>query len=448
MSQTDKELNGVRGSMSSQTSVRDFNERMSVGIGSVTSRDQIIDPYSLVNPANYKKTRAGQAQYNSDLLQAQRYAEMQEAAYQEWYNSPEQQAIRDRAAGLNPDLLGLSDSEASNTEMNPNSPIAGQETNGQVAVNAIDSAVSVIQAAASLAALPAQFMQLPNIGKQGKLLDKQITGQQLTNESIALGNISSFEQTAHNAIADKFAAFHAAETAAGRSVDVAKWFGDDSNFADILPSYAPSDNPMYSHALSRVRTGSQKVLAEAYGLNEKAATNQSNFARLLANPWSDPDTLIMTAQFEPVMNAVFELEKMTLDFNKLSTDAKRQYVQAVDAQEAGKQFNRQLELENLIRGHQRVIESAKAYVYDNLRMTYENYPHSPAGFSASTMIMGQVPSSWQNFLAQYSASILTSVSSSNDDGSVVQDINESRSWTEYWLNEGGYKVKKGFSFGD
>lgn len=414
MSETDKYIgnnesnirSGTKQGKRSSADVGNFLDTMANPIGSVTSRDQIIDPYALVNPSNYKRTRAGQAQYNSDLAQAQRYAEMQEAAYQEWYESPEQQALRDREAGLNPDLLGLSDGEAADTEMNPNSPIAGQETNSQVASRVTDNIVGVISSVASLAALPGQFAQLPNIGKQGKLLDAQLAGQKLNNDAIALGNINAFEQVSHKAISDKFAAFHAAETAAGRAVDVASWFADDNNFADILPSYAPSDNPMYQNALARVRKGSQNILAEAYKSNEAAATNQSNFAKIISNPWYDDDTKIMSAQFAPIMDAIFELEKMTVDFNKKATDAKTKYVQAIDAEEAGLQFNRQLELENLIKGHQSVIEGAKRYVYENLKTIYETNPYSPAGFSASCMIMGHTPSGWSDFLTKYASSLL------------------------------------------
>ena len=65
MSQIDDDLIGTR--YRGRDAVTAFNEQMAQEIGSITSRDQIIDPYSLVNMANYRKTRAGMAQYNSDL---------------------------------------------------------------------------------------------------------------------------------------------------------------------------------------------------------------------------------------------------------------------------------------------------------------------------------------------------------------------------------------------
>ena len=395
------ELKGVKNS--GKQDVIDFNQVMSGDVGSVTSRDQFIDPYALVNPANYRKTRAGQAQYNSDLQQAQLYLEMQQAAYKEWYESPEQQAIRDREAGLNPDLLGLSDNEAGVAPQNPNSPIAGQETNGQVATRVVDSIVGVIGTAATLAGLP---MQITNIGKQNKLLDKQIEGAQLINDGYAISNVTAFEQTAHQAIASKVATAHSAALAAGKSFDVAAYFADDANFADILPSYAPSDNPMYANALARVRKGSESIMAEAFKTTGEKLDSQTKVARTLANPYVSDDTKLMVSQLAPVMEAVFEMEKLSLEFQKGVTETKMEFMDAVDPTAAGESFNIEQKYQALLKKHQSIIEGAKSYVYQNLKTIYETAPISPAGFSASCMILGQVPSGWQNFLTMYGSTLI------------------------------------------
>lgn len=403
MSQTDNELKGVK--KSGHQDVIDFNRVMSGDIGQVTSRDQFIDPYALVNPANYRKTRAGQAQYNSDLQQAQLYLEMQQAAYKEWYESPEQQAIRDREAGINPALVGLGDSEAGQAALNPSSPIADQETTGQVVTRSVDSISGLIGTAASLAALPIQFMQFP---KQMRLLDKQIEGAQLINEGQSIANITSFEQIAHQAIASKVATAHSAALAAGQSFDVAKYFADDSNFADIIPSYAPSDNPMYQNALARVRKGSESIMAEAYSTTADKLDSQTKVARVLANPYVSDDTKLMVAQLSPVMEKVFELEKITYDFQQKAAETKIEYMNAIDADKAGILFNQQQSYQTLLMKHQKIIESAKSLVYENLRTIYETSPVSPAGFSASCMILGQTPSGWQDFLTKYAASLIGS----------------------------------------
>ena len=399
MSQIDdnlkREVKGTK--LLGRDSVLSFNDQMAAPIGSVTSRDQIIDPYALVNPANYRKSRTGQAQYNSDLLQAQQYAERQEAAYQEWYNSPEQQAIRDREAGLNPDLVGLSGSEAADTEQNPNSPIAGQQTNGQLAIESINLVMSVVQTAASVATLA---QGIPNIGKQGKLLDSQIDAQNIAN-------VNSFEQIAHNAIASKFATFHAAETAAGRAVDVAKYFADDANFADILPSYAPSDSPMYQHALARVRKGSESVLASAYGTNADAAQNQQSFARLLANPYANSNTVVMSAILEPLMSAVFQMESYEAQYRSDAAKFKSDAMSGIDASETGEVWLDSQKQELRSKEFFNIIESAKAQVYQNLKDTYLKERYSPAGQTAQMLILGHYQSTLEGLLVNYITQLLS-----------------------------------------
>ena len=399
MSQIDdnlkREVKGTK--LLGRDSVLSFNDQMAAPIGSVTSRDQIIDPYALVNPANYRKSRTGQAQYNSDLLQAQQYAERQEAAYQEWYNSPEQQAIRDREAGLNPDLVGLSGSEAADTEQNPNSPIAGQQTNGQLAIESINLVMSVVQTAASVATLA---QGIPNIGKQGKLLDSQIDAQNIAN-------VNSFEQIAHNAIASKFATFHAAETAAGRAVDVAKYFADDANFADILPSYAPSDSPMYQHALARVRKGSESVLASAYGTNADAAQNQQSFARLLANPYANSNTVVMSAILEPLMSAVFQMESYEAQYRSDAAKFKSDAMSGIDATETGEVWLDSQKQELRSKEFFNIIESAKAQVYQNLKDTYLKERYSPAGQTAQMLILGHYQSTLEGLLVNYITQLLS-----------------------------------------
>ena len=384
---------------------------MNTPIGQVTSRDQIIDPYSLVDPAWYRKTRAGQADYNSDLKRAQLYAERQEAAYQEWYNSPEQQAIRDRAAGLNPDLTGLSGSEASDTAQDPNSPTAGMATNGQLALDSINTVMNAVQTAASVATLAAG---IPNIGKQGQLLNAQVDAQNIAN-------VNAFEQTAHNAIASKFATFHAAETAAGRVVDVAKYFAEDSNFDDILPSYAPSDNPMYKHALDRVRKGSESVLAQAYSTNADAAQNQQSFARLLANPYANQNTVVMAAILEPMMDAVFQMEAYEAQYRSDAAKFKSEAMSGIDATETGEVWLETQKQELRSKEFSNIIDSAKTQVYQNLKDTYLKDRFSPAGQTAQMLILGHYQSTLEGLLVNYITQLLSTENVSKV-GALIEEV--------------------------
>ena len=91
--------------------------------------------------ANYRKTRAGMAQYNFRPPTGAAICRAPEGCYLEWYNSPEQQAIRDREAGLIQILLVSQDLKVSILSRIPNSPVAGMQTNGQLALEGINTAI-------------------------------------------------------------------------------------------------------------------------------------------------------------------------------------------------------------------------------------------------------------------------------------------------------------------
>ena len=365
----------------------------------ITSRDQIVNPVALLSQMSYGNSARERRRYQEDLAKLEELQKQQQASYDEWFNSPEQQAIRDREAGLNPDLIGLSGSETGQTPVGGADPLSNVPSNGDIFNQISSGASSLFSAATSLVGLPVQF-------KQSSFLSKQLEGQQLTNDALQLGNISAFEQIASKGISDKFATFHAAETAAGRVVDVASWFSDDNNFTDILQSYAPSDDPRYQHALNRVRKGSEAIIAQSYATNNQKLTNQSNFARNLANPYTDSDTLVMSAAFEPIANAIFELEKQTTEFQKMVNDTKMKYMENLDPTGLAESFNESQAQEALLKGHQAVIEGAKRYAYENLKATYQLYPNEPAGEKALALLMGHYPSSVEQFLVSYLSGLI------------------------------------------
>ena len=365
----------------------------------ITSRDQIVNPVEILSQMFYGNGAKERKRYEEDLAKLEELQKQQQASYDEWYNSPEQQAIRDREAGLNPDLLGLSGSETGPTPVGGSDPLVNVPSNGDIFSQIASGASSLFTAATSLAGLPVQF-------KQSSLLSNQLKGQQLTNDALQLGNISAFEQIVSKGISDKFATFHAAETAAGRAVDVASWFADDNNFTDILQSYAPSDDPRYQHALDRVRAGSESIIAQSYATNNDKLTNQSNFARNLANPYADPDTLVMSAAFEPIANAIFELEKQTAGFQKMVNDIKMKYMDSLDPTGLAKSFNESEAYDALLKGHQAIIQGAKRYAYENLKATYQMYPNEPAGEKALALLMGHYPSGLEQFLVSYVSGLI------------------------------------------
>lgn len=114
------------------------------------TKDDLINPYDLVDPSNYRLNRRGQSQYQADLQKALYMAQLQQQHYQNEYNSPVQDFQRQREAGANPDLLGLSGQSSASGPSASGNPMEGIQTNGEVASTIVSSIMSAIQAASSI----------------------------------------------------------------------------------------------------------------------------------------------------------------------------------------------------------------------------------------------------------------------------------------------------------
>lgn len=405
------------------------------GVGSVTSRDQIINPMELLSPSMYKNTRAGRAQYESDLEMLKNFQSQQEAAYQEWYDSPEQAALRERAAGLNPDLIGLENAGES-AEAGASEEVPGQNlpTNGQIAFNAVQSISSILQTAGSLAGLATTFKQLP-------LMEAQTIGQQLNNDLIKSqinsniqSNLNTFNDSVSKAISERFATW---QSLAGVGADVAGWFADDSNFDDLTSIYAPDDNPRYAASLSSLRKGYQANIAAATKLNKELTVDNIGLATNLAQPYYSDDVKLMTNQLSPVMDAIFQLEDSTRVFQKKVIEAKSQYVDNIDPEKAATSFNQVQEYNAMLAKHKSIIEGAKSLIYDNLRSEYQFNPKSVYGFATGLNIIGQMPSQWEQFLLQYGASLISRTQQFAPDPAVEQGVQTAEDYIKS-MQESGF----------
>ena len=95
----------------------------------ITDRSQIINPEEILSRFKFGTSDAEVARYNKALQALRNIQAQQEAAFEEWYNSTAQQAIRDRQAGLNTDILGISgQSTASGVSQQTVSPYDGIAT--------------------------------------------------------------------------------------------------------------------------------------------------------------------------------------------------------------------------------------------------------------------------------------------------------------------------------
>lgn len=76
----------------------------------------LMNPFSEINPDDYGLFE--KRKYQHDLQAAQYAAELQLMQYQNQYNSAEQQAQRQREAGINPDIAGVSGEAAAGMQGN------------------------------------------------------------------------------------------------------------------------------------------------------------------------------------------------------------------------------------------------------------------------------------------------------------------------------------------
>lgn len=293
-----------------------LKEQISSPVGSVTDRSQIINPYS-IDPNAFGFSRSGKARYQQLLNQAIAYAEQQEAAYKEWYESPEQQAIRERQAGLNPDIIGLDDAEAGSVSYDQPSPIDGIRSNEQVFFDSVSSFSQMIGSLSSVANLATAFTSLPgitqsneNLKTEGDLLLAKKDSQDLINESFGISNIASLSLGISNDIANLFGAAKLQDP----DLDIDSWFADDSNFSSLDAVYG--HNPRYQSVLAQSRKALLDYQKSATEDLASQAHSNFDFGKVLNNPLYSPDQKLMAAQLGPFMQLMVAQEEMSMEFQK------------------------------------------------------------------------------------------------------------------------------------
>lgn len=291
-------------------------------IGSITSRDQIINPDELVDPANYSNTRRGQAQYTADLEAARYFASQQEAAFKEWYESPEQVAARQREAGINPDLVGLQESQAATVDQREANGMLGQPTNGQIFVDTVSSIGSVLSSVSGIMGIVSQI----GINSATKdLIEQQSDGQ-------LLNNIGSFIDLSSAAVSDKLA--KAIKSSENFNID--DFYSGD--FSDVL-SLAPSDDPRYQSAFRHVLNDSQKTYSDAYKQLATSEEGRKQFLSQLASGYYSDDDDVMIGQLSIMVKADEELHRMYTSAQTEINDAIDSYVSSLDPDVAASSVN-------------------------------------------------------------------------------------------------------------
>lgn len=321
----------------------------------VTSRDDIINPYEVIKGFIYTNDALGRRQYNEDLAALEAFQAQQQASYDEWYNSPEQQNIRDREAGLNPDILGLSGSSVGDTSQVSADPLSNVPSDGERFANIASGITSLVNGVASMASLPSAFSSF-------KLLNSQVQAQEIQNlkdfESLAGGEISSrLSDSISSALDGGAAAF-----------DIASWFADEKNFEGIFESYSPKDNARFRSSFANVRKRMQQNLGKAYEQGKVTNENKSSFAAMAADPRYSTDFLIQVAATKPYMEAQLKAEKAIADYQAYLNEWNLKYQQGLNVETAVDVANQQNQYNA---EYYEQLDAEKAARYQNLQNEVE-----------------------------------------------------------------------------
>lgn len=135
------------------------------------SQNTLVNPYTQVDPNDYGifQKRA----YQHDLQEAQYAAELQLMMYQNEYNSAQSQAAREREAGINPDLAGVSGEAAAGMTGNANPANIDAEHPTEKILGLVPTVMSVFNGLASGilgASHQIEDLRAKKIGNQQKVL--------------------------------------------------------------------------------------------------------------------------------------------------------------------------------------------------------------------------------------------------------------------------------------
>lgn len=218
------------------------------GLGFRTSYDDFVE-----------QARINAAEYDASIASIQ---------MQNQYNSPAAEALRMRAAGLNPDLQGIQDvAESAQPTEDPNGmPAQDSRAEAQQAWNSFQAFGQLV--VSSMTAGMSLYKEFIGID----LLKGQIEGQQLNNDakiagiidSMILENIGGLDQHSPTAVMD------AIDGIARMATDESQY----ENYATMLAGYGLSPR-MIRDMRPRVAKRAQSILTDESVFNEFAKRNEA-----------------------------------------------------------------------------------------------------------------------------------------------------------------------------
>ena len=380
----------------------------------ITDLSQILDPYSYAADYLDDQTVEGKARYLHMLEQGKYIQQMQMAAYQNWYNSAEQVAKREREAGLNPDLVGLEGAESATASASDGSGVAGltptdiadAQIKSQRITNLTNILTSVgglvgtaLNAFSSLSFLP---LQKDNLVKQGALTEAQ-------KVATRLGNIGSEKALFQFGISSKLAGQIAEAVSAGTEseFDYDAFFGSD--LSSVFNTYT-SGSAYSQHLFDDVLANREVLKNEAIELAKQRASGQIDFSRMAGSKYYNDDVVLTAALVGPLMTARLELEENKARYQKSINDINLRVAKARESADVAKseydtEFYTELDAEKmaqyefLIKSNEAVKATLEKAINDNLKTIYFENKDNMRGFSAAWMYNSGASSQFVEYLA-------------------------------------------------
>lgn len=259
----------------------------------------ISNPYAQINQADYKNNKRGRMQYQEDLAEAQYLAEMQLMMYQNEYNSPSAQAERQRLAGINPDLAGVSGESAASPAGNVKSPdFSGIPTAGETALGIVDTTLSLMGSLAQGV-----------VGVAGAI--RNVEGKELENMGKVFGAVPG--------IGDALGGIFGESGAYNSSPD---------GFKATVREFTRHAPRKYRRSLEKYLThymGTPQYMRGIYDSQSSVAESRGRYAKTQVDPRTKGDIDDIMNAMRPMQEAEFEVAKLLLSEQKSKSQKMSDY---------------------------------------------------------------------------------------------------------------------------
>lgn len=312
-------------------------------------------------------SKEDQALFEVQMAQAQQMNAWSQMEYENWYNSPEQQARRQRLAGLNPDLQGIDNmSSASPGGVTPPSGPAGNGV-GEVA-SMVGSIFSVFSTAMSIA----NGIQSFRSGRE-------------TVRSQKLDNASKLYQSAFDYAFSRIEpdTFHDIETTQSYWSSL---FDNASSYAKQL-GYNKSDVKSFVDNVKYIKE-SPAMLEKFYSSKSATAQHRTTLAETEASPYYFNTDESMRLALDPLIKLKFQAMEAAWKQQKSYGEFQSDYYSHQSGVIQGQAQNDIVGVQAAQARMERMLISAR---YNMLKNLYKNYQNGNqfSGIMLGLMDFGQ-----------------------------------------------------------